>query len=147
MTSEAALALRWSDYLDEENLKIMQDAVRLSIATKDEVTSEYVFCNLPAAPSKTYLRSSLRVIDQQQDRFLIYCMNENITARKEAEYKKEIIQKQLKVIMDNVGSGITATKIEDAGVEFLFSTIDIMKFLVTQEESIIHCLTRPLDPF
>lgn len=121
MTSEAALALRWSDYLDEENLKIMQDAVRLSIATKDEVTSEYVFCNLPAAPSKTYLRSSLRVIDQQQDRFLIYCMNENITARKEAEYKKEIIQKQLKVIMDNVGSGITATKIEDAGVEFLFS--------------------------
>ncbi|MDO5562939.1 MAG: EAL domain-containing protein [Synergistaceae bacterium] len=113
MTIEDALRLEWSKHLDEKNLALVRNAVERSIETKDEVTEEYVFHDLPGCPKDTYLRSTLRVIASAGDRYLIYCMNENMTAQRAAEQAAKAAEVQLETIMGNIEGGVTATILSD----------------------------------
>lgn len=113
MTIEKALKLNWAEYLDEGSLDRLISSISMSIATKDEVTEEFVFVNLPGTTKKTYLRSTIRVIASSGDYYLIYCTNENTTTQKETEQKEREANEQLEVIMKNINGGVAATVVKD----------------------------------
>ncbi len=90
-----------------------------AIQEKKEYVGEFLFLDLPKCPHKTYLRSTLRTIARAEDRFLIYCISENITAQYIAESKQHQAAEQLKQIINNINCGITATIIKGDDAEFL----------------------------
>lgn len=115
------LKLDWLSCLTEEGRKTVRSALRHSIETGKEVSEEYVFCNIPGCPAKTYLRSTMRVIASAGARYLVYCSSENITAQREAEQRERAVAEQLRLIMHNINGGVTATVINHAQAQFLYS--------------------------
>lgn len=156
MSIEDALKIRWAEYLDAENSLIVENAVKQSIASREEVTSEYMFLNLPGCPEKTYLRSSLRVIASSENRHLIYCTNENITPQREAERKKleaerkeHEIMAQFQAIMENVGSGIVAAVPEEGGDRIIFFNnryCEMLGYTRRQYEETFGAQFGPVNP-
>lgn len=122
MDVETALKLDWSKHLDQANYQKICDDLNSSIATKEEVTGEYVFLDLPGAPHETYLRSTMRIIAATEERYLVYCTNENITAQRQAEKRENEAAAKMRLIMANVNSGICATIVKpDGKLEVLFA--------------------------
>ena len=121
MTVEAALKLDWVEHLDKESAtRVLRDLDR-SVQTRQEVTGEYVFLDLPGCPHETFLRSTMRVIASVGTRYLVYCTNENITAQRVAERGERMISEQLQAVMDNVACGITAVTVNGEHIHYLLS--------------------------
>ncbi|NCB33894.1 MAG: EAL domain-containing protein [Erysipelotrichia bacterium] len=89
MTIEDALKLNWSEYLCDCSREQLNEALKKSAEEKTEACAELIFVGLPGCTAKTYLHSTLRVIAKAGDRLLIYCYNENITAQRLSEQKRE----------------------------------------------------------
>ena len=81
MTVEDALRLNWAEHLDAETGRRVARDIEKSIATKSEVTAEYIFLDLPNCPHETFLRSTMRVIAAAGERYLVYSTTENVTAQ------------------------------------------------------------------
>ncbi len=121
ITIDEALRIAWFDHLDEENKKSFLDGIEMAIDTRDEVSYEIKLTHLPGCAEITYLRASLRMIASTGDRFLMYCMNENITAQREAEQKEHETTEQLRAITNNINGGVTAIVMQDGAPRFLFA--------------------------
>ena len=111
-TIEGALKINWAVHMREHDLTDMVQRLRQSVEKKTEVTGEYVFYDLPGCAQAIYLRATMRVIATAGERWLVYCMNDNITAQRQAERQERRVAKQLQGILDNVNCGITAVKID-----------------------------------
>lgn len=96
MTIEDAIWLDWEQHMSPESKETVRTAIQKSLETREEVTNEYLFLNLPGCPEKTYLRTALRVIATAGERYLLYCTNENITAHVIAEQKLHELDAKLK---------------------------------------------------
>lgn len=76
-----------------------------------------------------YVRMTIRTIAEAGDRYLFYCVIENITAQKIAQLEKEELEKKkqeisqwLQVIINNSPNGIVATlPHSDGSIEFVFA--------------------------
>ncbi|MDO5562110.1 MAG: EAL domain-containing protein [Synergistaceae bacterium] len=122
LSIEDALALPWKDFLNAKELELVRKAVLTSAETKDDVTEEFIFRNLPGGREKTYVRMTMRVIAKTEDRYLIYCTNEDISAQRLAEEHDRKTSDQLAAIMSNVHGGVTAAYIDDDGTpRFIFA--------------------------
>ena len=121
MTVEDALRLNWTEHLDKNCRERLINDLNESVAMRKEVTGEYVFVDLPGCPHETYLRSTMRVIASTGKRYLVYCTNENITAQRKAERKEHETAEEMRLIMDNVGQGITASVVQNGKARFLFA--------------------------
>lgn len=121
MTIDDALALNWAAHMDDNERHELFAALYKSLETQQEVTRDITFISLPGCRGKVYLHSTMRVIASTGDRYLVYCINQNITAQREAESKERLIAGQLKAVMDNVNCGITAVSLKDGNVKYLLA--------------------------
>lgn len=121
ITIEDALKINWAKSFDESSGKRFASAIEVSIATKKEVTGEYVFLDLPGCPHETYLRSTIRVIASAGEQYLVYCISENVTAQRQAEQRGHRLTEQLQAVLDNVHCGITAVIPEGNRARFVIN--------------------------
>ena len=128
MTGDDVLKLDVNAHLTPEDVRSVRDAVQRSMETGDEVPGECVFLNLPGCPEKTYINVTFRTIAKTGERRLVYCINENITAQRQAEERRQVAEarehklaEQLTAIMENVDGGISAVTIIDGAVKYLFA--------------------------
>lgn len=140
------------DYLDEENLRIQLDNIKNAIKTRSESTCEIYCCiNKDSKKTHLYIRSTVRVIARAGDRYLFYCLVQNITKLKLSEMKQRKLEeeklaagKQLSVIMNNIAGGVCAAADENGSPCVLFANRQFYElFGYTQKE--MHELK--LDPF
>lgn len=136
MTVTDALKLEWTSYMDAEGKAELFAAMRRSIETGDEVTSEFVFYSLPGCAEKTYLRITLRVIAYSGERLLVYCTLENVTElrlaeaeRNAAERRHRAAAKQLRAIIDNVNGGVAAMIFNQDRTEYIFTNDEFYSML------------------
>lgn len=122
MTSDGVLNVDWADYADEES-KIRAAAVmQKAIETGKEVSDEMRLVGLRGPGKTTYLRTVMRVIARSDERYLFYCMLEDLTGQRQAEQKEREIAVRLRAIMKNINGGVTAVIInEDETVDFMFA--------------------------
>ncbi len=118
---EETLKLDWLSALEPESRVKVRKVLRRSAQTGKEMTTEYVFANIPHCPDKVHLRATMRVIATAGKRMLVYCMCENITGQRQAERNVKKIARQFKTVLDNVSCGITAAIIRDGDGELLIS--------------------------
>lgn len=118
MPIDTALALNWTEHLGESDRATLSAALNESAKTYSEVTLELAFTGLNTQGRKTYLRSTMRVIVSTGDRYLVYCLAENMTAQREAERNERRVMQQLQAVMENVNCGITAVAISGDKVEY-----------------------------
>lgn len=107
-TVEDILKIDFLAHVSDESRALTVAAVEKSAQDNKEITGEFIFLDLPNCPHETYLRSTIRVIATVGDRFLVYCISENITAQRLSEKKEQLVARKLQVIMDKIGCGITA---------------------------------------
>lgn len=140
MTIDDALRLDWTNHLDAANQAIVDNALKRSTVSREEVTAELLFLNLPHCPKETYLRSTMRVIACADDRYLVYCTNENITAQRTAEKLEKELAAQLQVVLDNVSCGITAVVINGKEVSYLITNNRYFDMLGYTREEYAECV-------
>ena len=121
LTMEEALSIDLADHMDADNLSILNKSLHRAILSGSESVCELQLTGLPGGDPYTYLRSTVRVIARSDDRMLFYCSISNITAQREAELKLTTASSQLKAIMDNVSSGVTAVYLSDGVPQFIFA--------------------------
>ena len=135
MTVEDALKINWSNHLADSCKERLISVIEESIRTKKEITGEYIFLDLPGCPHETYLRTTMRVIATAGNRSLVYCTNENITAQKHAEQREREVSEQLKAIMHNLDSGVSASILVDGRLCPIFANDSYFRQLgYTREE-------------
>src|SRR5574344_1432737 len=96
-----------------------------------------------------------RVIAEAGDRYLFYCVLEDITVQKTAQLQKDELEKKkqeiaqwLQVIIDNSPNGIIATLPKsDGSIEFVFANqtfYDLLGYTAeqfkTEVKNIAHCI-------
>lgn len=115
-----------ANYLDKDNLFLLNQTISKAITSKNETFCELKITNL--MHETEYIRYSVRLIATTQERNMIYCVVLNMTEQRMTERKlmeverKEIESAQrLKVIMDSVQNGITATIIHGDKAEFVLA--------------------------
>lgn len=118
MTLEDALKLNWTEYMDEESRDAMHKLLRQAAETGEERTFEFVLLKLPGCADRTYLRSAMRVIAKIGQRYLIYCNNENITAQRIAEQRRQETT-QLLSFLEGVAHELLTIPDADAGIHAL----------------------------
>ena len=121
MTMDEAIEIVWTDFADEEGLQKTKLAMKNAIETGQEVTAELKLTNLRGTKEVTYLKLVMRVIAHTDDRYLFYCMLEDLTSQRLAEHKEEEISRQLQIILNNIGSGVTAIRLKKGKVDFVFA--------------------------
>lgn len=105
--------------LNERNQKKMLQNIQTAIETAKESTCELTLMD---HSTTEYIRSTVRVIAQTGERYLLYCVIVNMTQYRVAEQKRLEAEKrqlesaqQLEVIMSNINGGVCAMLIDDAG--------------------------------
>ena len=78
------------------------------------------YASISNCKGDTFIRTRMRMIARANDRYLFYCMVENLTAQHEAEQRAFETSERLQAIMDNVGSGITALTLYGDRAAYLF---------------------------
>ena len=122
LTLEDILGVSWTDHLDFENRLIVREALMNAIQTHDEASCEVVFTNLPWFENDVYLRLTMRVLATVGNRYLIYCTNDNLTAQRDSEQRERSLTEQMRLVMEKVNSGISASIFEENGsVRYLFA--------------------------
>lgn len=118
LTAKALLSINFMKYTsDAENVKLANaEAIH-----HGEFTGEFCFIDLPGCPHETWLRSTMRIIAAVGNRYLMYCLSENITAQRQAEQREKQITSQLKGIMDNVNCGVSAVYLDGDDVGYIFA--------------------------
>lgn len=118
ITLEDALKLNWSDYMDDEGRAAMADMISASIGVDNERTIEFAFNGLPGCAERVYLRATMRVIARMGRRSLIYCINENVTARRAAERRKQEVTDQL-ALLERIAHELLTQRDAEAGIRML----------------------------
>ncbi len=108
MTVEDAIKRNWMEHLDEENRQRIMADLEEAIATKQEVTGEYTFLDLPGCPHETFLRFAMRIIATAGIRYLVYCTSENLTAQRQAQRREQEATKAMRLILSQISNGIIA---------------------------------------
>lgn len=128
MTMADALKPDWACHMDADSRNRFFAALQAAARTGEEQAGEYLFYRLPGCGDKTCLRVTLRAIAISRDRILVYCMVENTTALRRAEEKAleaegrcRIAAEQLQMILDSVGSSVTASVMEGGVSRLLFA--------------------------
>lgn len=145
------------NYLDENNLFLLNQTITEAITTKEET-----FCELSIRSTMQeveYIRYSVRLIASTQERNMLYCVIINMTEQRlaerklmEAELRERESAQRLKVIMDNVNGGVSAIIIhEDGTSQMIFNNdryyelygytkeqaqeakLDVMKLIVPED--------------
>lgn len=120
--SEPFSKLDPENYLDEENLLIVQNNILNAIKTNDESSCEIRVKRSGENEGDAYVRSTVRFLARAEERYLFYCSVINITAQRIAEQKERELSEQLRVIMDNVDGGVSAVTFDENGaVHFIFA--------------------------
>ncbi|MFA6948605.1 MAG: EAL domain-containing protein, partial [Eubacteriales bacterium] len=99
-STEQALKLQITDYLDEETKRELNTVITHAAKTGSEVTCNLWLYGLPQTSKRVCIRSSMRMIARADERMLFYCSVENITAQKEAEQSVLETSKQLSFLND-----------------------------------------------
>lgn len=120
MTIEDALKLDWSAYLEEQSRAALTGIMEEVASTGEERTMDLAFNDLPGCREKTYLRAALRVIARSGLRCLVYCTNENITAQRLAEQKRQLANDQLS-FLENVAHDLLAQPDTETGINMILS--------------------------
>ena len=108
-------------YMDEENRALLFANIRRAIETNAESACETVARGLYGIDKPLYFRSTVRVIAQIEDRYLMYGTVENTTEQREAERKEREGAALLRSIMDNVHGGVVVSTIVDGRVTIYYS--------------------------
>ncbi len=156
-TIDELLRLRWDEHMDADDREQLSENIQRSIETKNEVTGEYCFRNLPGCPKDTYVRSTLRVIAQADDRCLVYCMNENMTAQRSAERQRLQAQQllydadeQMRAILSNINGGVSAASMTGLKIEYFYVNDNYYAMFGYTEkqfrEELSNGLTDIIDP-
>lgn len=102
------LSLKWEKYLTPSSrrgsLKAMQEAIK----TGAEITDEMELDGFRTPGKSVYLRATMRVIANTGDRYLFYCILEDLTEQKKAEKSERRLAAQLRVIMEGMDGGVSA---------------------------------------
>ena len=115
ISAEDTLKLDWISCLTPECRELVRTVLLRSCETRDEYTDEYIFLNIPGAPPKTYLRTTLRVIAIAGERMLVYCTCENITAQRVAEENQRQSEEALNGMMRDMPGGLVRVLVHPDG--------------------------------
>ena len=118
---DEAMNIDWGRYMDARSLISFSDALMESLETKDTVVREYEFQNLPGCTESVSLRCFQRVIAMVEDRYMVYSINEDITAQREAERQSRETGERMRAVMANISSGICAAVSENGKYKILFA--------------------------
>ena len=123
-TTEEALKISWVDHIVEEDRIPICNALKKAIDSGEEVTCNARFTNLPGDNKNTCLKANMRVIAHVGDKYLFYCMIENISAQKAAE--QVILEKneQLEFLSDTAHDLLTEMDINKGMERALKRTLD-----------------------
>lgn len=116
------MKLDWTEYLDEESLERISNAVHDSAENGEEETTEVVFVGLPGCAERTYLLATMRVIAAVGSRYLMYCISENITEQRIAEHKMAETNQQL-VLLDGIAHEILTQSNTDEGIRAILERL------------------------
>ena len=151
ITIAEALKTPWIEYLDNESREALINDIQTSVETRDEVSNEYILRLPPVFEKITHLRSTLRVIAVAGERHLVYCTIENITAQREAEKKEYNMSERLRILMESINGGVTATIVRRGIPSFIyvnenfFSQLGFTKAQYEKEVKNPHDLLHPDD--
>ena len=135
MNTDEFMNINMMDYIDKKTFEEEIKKIELSIKNKNEINCEFLFIDFPKCSHEVFLKSSLRVIANSDDRYLIYALGENITSQRLLERKEKNLLKQLSMVLDNINCGITASIIEKDYGHFLFANYQYYNMLgYTREE-------------
>lgn len=90
---EQALGLDWMKFADEESRESAFASIQKAIETRAEVANETKLTGIREEGVVVYLRTAMRVIAEAGERFLFYCMIEDVTAQRETEQKLSAMKK------------------------------------------------------
>ena len=109
-------------HLDAENKRRVAEAVERSIETRDEVTDDFTFRNLPNCAPEMLLRTTLRVIATAGERKLVYCTIEDLTEKRAAEKRERealehtlTLTEDLRLMMDDMAGGFLRLEALEGG--------------------------------
>lgn len=122
-TMEEAMKISWKEHIAESDRLKMQEVFKKAIETREEIPCEATFINLPGENKTTYLKAIMRVIARVGERYLFYCMIENLTKQKEAEKKNIEANKQLQFLNETAHDILAETDIEKAMEMVLLKTM------------------------
>jgi len=132
-----AFKISWKNYLDSETHNRLQNSFKTAIRTKEEISGEYYFINLPGIIKNKYIRATLKLIASAGKRHLIYCTNEDITAQLEAEQQKNEALEQLKIILEKINGIVTVVTADDENtINFIFANDKYYDMLGCSKEQI-----------
>jgi diguanylate cyclase (GGDEF)-like protein/PAS domain S-box-containing protein len=107
-------------YLDKESADIFEKCVSTAIDTEDEASCEISYQNPAKDNKKEIIYLTVRNIARAEERYLLYCVLQNVTKQKEFEAKeKEAYRlkgesdKMLKTVMSNIKGGVSAILIDE----------------------------------
>ncbi len=139
LNMEYAFKTALRSHLYDESRTKMHNAFKTAITTKEEVSGEYKYINLPGKSKTMYIRSTLRRIASAGKRHLIYCTNEDITAQFEAEQQKNEALERLRLIMENINIAVTVVTIDDEKtMSFIFANDKYYEMLGCSKEQFEH---------
>ena len=96
MTTEDALGLHWEDYLDDEHKNWTLQVVQKAIDSQQEVSDELKLIGLGGRDKVIYLQSTMKVIARAGERYLLYCMLEDVTEKKLVEEENRVRTEEIR---------------------------------------------------
>lgn len=146
MPTDKVMDIVWEDYADEKSIKRAHMIMQKAIDTGKEVSDEMKLVGLRGEGKETYLRVVMRVIARADERYMFYCMIEDLTSQRKAELKEIEISTQMSAIMKNMNGGVTVVTIaEDNTVEYVYANEQYYQQLGYTREQFRQEVSSPFD--
>ncbi len=117
-----SLHFGWEKYLTPNAKAGLIEAISQAIETKSEMASEIELCGFRNPGESIFIHLFMREITHIEDRYLFYCIVEDITEQRTAEQQEKILAAQLEMVMENMNSGVSVCFChEDGTMEMVFA--------------------------
>ncbi|MDO5574381.1 MAG: EAL domain-containing protein [bacterium] len=105
--SRDAIRVNWNRYLTPESAENSHKAMQKAIHTGAEVVDEMELPDFREQGESVYLRATMRVIASTGDRYLFYCVLEDMTQQRKAEMQERRMASKLEAVLANISAGVS----------------------------------------
>ena len=145
VSADAIFADNTTDSMDGESRRTLLSNIRRAVETGGECTCETAIRDLYGQQTRKYIRSTVRVIARAGDRYLLYCMVDDMTRQREAERKERETASRIAAIMGNITGGVTAMVMGGGETRLLFANDQFYRLLGYTQEQFAAEVKAPFD--